>query len=115
MLNKEKSKSAGQQPARPEQGVIRVPYWVFQEADTCATQGNLTGVACKDGIEGKGGMPPSFCVIDHALRKLRVAGVHGPQIQNTIAYVAGQGRADPEGVLRAVHLLGTQNASGGSA
>jgi anthranilate 1,2-dioxygenase large subunit len=40
-------------------------------------QGNLTGVAFKDGINGKGGMPPSFCIEDHGPRKLRVAEIHG--------------------------------------
>src|SRR5262245_47739221 len=40
-------------------------------------QGNLIGVAFKDGINGKGGMPPSFCMQDHGPRKLRVAELHG--------------------------------------
>ena len=40
-------------------------------------QGNLIGVAFKDGIKGKGGMPPSFCMQDHGPRKLRVAELHG--------------------------------------
>jgi anthranilate 1,2-dioxygenase large subunit len=40
-------------------------------------QGNLTGVAFKDGIKGKGGMPPSFCMEEHAPRKLRVAEIAG--------------------------------------
>jgi anthranilate 1,2-dioxygenase large subunit len=40
-------------------------------------QGNLTGVAFKDGIKGKGGMPPSFCTQEHGPRKLRVAGIAG--------------------------------------
>jgi anthranilate 1,2-dioxygenase large subunit len=40
-------------------------------------QGNLRGVAFKDGVEGKGGMPPSFCIADHGPRKLRVAEIHG--------------------------------------
>jgi anthranilate 1,2-dioxygenase large subunit len=40
-------------------------------------QGNLTGVAFKDGVGGKGGMPPSFCMADHSPRKLRTAVVHG--------------------------------------
>ena len=40
-------------------------------------QGNLVGVAFKDGIKGKGGMPPSFSMQDHGPRKLRVAELHG--------------------------------------
>src|SRR5262247_871407 len=36
-------------------------------------QGNLIGVAFKDGVKGKGGMPPSFCMQGHGPRKLRVA------------------------------------------
>jgi anthranilate 1,2-dioxygenase large subunit len=44
---------------------------------TYDTRGNLTGVAFKDGIKGKGGMPESFRMEDHNPRKLRVAIVHG--------------------------------------
>jgi anthranilate 1,2-dioxygenase large subunit len=44
---------------------------------TYDTRGNLTGVAFKDGIKGKGGMPDSFRMEDHNPRKLRVAVVHG--------------------------------------
>jgi anthranilate 1,2-dioxygenase large subunit len=40
-------------------------------------QGNLIGVAFKDGVKGKGGMPPSFCMQDHGPRKLRVAELCG--------------------------------------
>ncbi|WP_308259014.1 aromatic ring-hydroxylating dioxygenase subunit alpha [Pseudonocardia sp. H11422] len=40
-------------------------------------QGDLTGVAFKDGIKGKGGMPESFCIQAHGPRKLRLAVVHG--------------------------------------
>lgn len=40
-------------------------------------QGDLTGVAFKDGIKGRGGMAPSFCMEEHGPRKLRVATVHG--------------------------------------
>jgi anthranilate 1,2-dioxygenase large subunit len=40
-------------------------------------QGDLLGVAFKDGINGKGGMRPDFCMGDHGLRKLRVATLHG--------------------------------------
>ncbi|MFL6057109.1 MAG: aromatic ring-hydroxylating dioxygenase subunit alpha [Actinoallomurus sp.] len=40
-------------------------------------QGDLTGVAFQDGIKGKGGMPPSFCLEQHGPRKLRLAVMHG--------------------------------------
>ncbi|HUC12622.1 MAG TPA: Rieske 2Fe-2S domain-containing protein, partial [Stellaceae bacterium] len=35
-------------------------------------EGNLDSVAFRRGIAGKGGMPPSFRVEDHGLKKLRV-------------------------------------------
>jgi anthranilate 1,2-dioxygenase large subunit len=40
-------------------------------------QGNLKGVAFKDGVKGKGGMPDSFRMEDHGPRKLRIATLHG--------------------------------------
>jgi anthranilate 1,2-dioxygenase large subunit len=40
-------------------------------------QGDLLAVAFGEGINGEGGMPPSFCLKDHGPRKLRVATVHG--------------------------------------
>lgn len=40
-------------------------------------QGDLTGVSFEDGIEGKGGMGPSFCKAAHGPRRLRLANVHG--------------------------------------
>jgi anthranilate 1,2-dioxygenase large subunit len=40
-------------------------------------QGNLKGVAFKDGINGQGGMPECFRMSDHSPRKLRTATVCG--------------------------------------
>jgi anthranilate 1,2-dioxygenase large subunit len=40
-------------------------------------EGDLTGIAFKDGIGGQGGMGPSFCMEDHGPRKLRVVTLHG--------------------------------------
>lgn len=40
-------------------------------------QGELTGVAFKDGIKGKGGMPSSFCMKEHGPARMRLATVHG--------------------------------------
>jgi anthranilate 1,2-dioxygenase large subunit len=44
---------------------------------TYSVEGELTGVAFKDGIDGKGGMPESFRMCEHWPRKLRLAVVHG--------------------------------------
>jgi anthranilate 1,2-dioxygenase large subunit len=40
-------------------------------------QGDLIGVAFKDGVNGRGGMSSTFRMQDHGPRKLRVATVHG--------------------------------------
>jgi anthranilate 1,2-dioxygenase large subunit len=40
-------------------------------------RGNLKGIAFRNGIGGKGGMPVDFRLEDHGPRKLRVAIVHG--------------------------------------
>jgi anthranilate 1,2-dioxygenase large subunit/terephthalate 1,2-dioxygenase oxygenase component alpha subunit len=40
-------------------------------------QGNLKGVAFEQGVNGKGGMPPSFCKEEHSPRKLRVTSTCG--------------------------------------
>jgi phenylpropionate dioxygenase-like ring-hydroxylating dioxygenase large terminal subunit len=40
-------------------------------------QGNLKGIAFQHGVNGKGGMPPDFCMEDHGPRKLRTASVAG--------------------------------------
>jgi len=40
-------------------------------------EGDLTGVAFKDGIGGKGGMAPTFCMEAHAPNKLRLTVLHG--------------------------------------
>jgi anthranilate 1,2-dioxygenase large subunit len=39
--------------------------------------GNLTGVAFRNGVKGKGGMPKSFRLDDHHPRKVRLATLHG--------------------------------------
>ena len=44
---------------------------------TYSVEGELTGVAFKDGINGKGGMPESFRMAEHWPRKLRLAVLHG--------------------------------------
>ncbi len=40
-------------------------------------EGNLKGVAFQNGVNGKGGMPDSFCMEQHGPRKLRTATVCG--------------------------------------
>jgi anthranilate 1,2-dioxygenase large subunit len=40
-------------------------------------QGDLTGVAFAEGINGQGGLPPDFRMEEHSPRKLRLATVHG--------------------------------------
>ena len=40
-------------------------------------EGNLTGIAFKNGVKGKGGMPRDFRMSDHGPRKLRVAIIAG--------------------------------------
>jgi anthranilate 1,2-dioxygenase large subunit/terephthalate 1,2-dioxygenase oxygenase component alpha subunit len=40
-------------------------------------EGNLKGVAFQNGVNGKGGMPDSFCMEEHGPRKLRTATVCG--------------------------------------
>jgi len=40
-------------------------------------KGNLKAVAFEDGVNGRGGMPKSFCRSEHGPRKLRIATFHG--------------------------------------
>jgi phenylpropionate dioxygenase-like ring-hydroxylating dioxygenase large terminal subunit len=40
-------------------------------------EGNLKGIAFQNGINGKGGMPDSFCMEAHGPRKLRIATLSG--------------------------------------
>lgn len=44
---------------------------------TYSLEGDLVGVAFRDGIDGNGGMKKCFAMADHSLRKLRVACLHG--------------------------------------
>jgi anthranilate 1,2-dioxygenase large subunit len=58
-------------------GKGRKDFSCVYHAWTYDTKGNLIGVAFKDGVNGKGGMPESFKMEDHNPRKLRVASVNG--------------------------------------
>jgi anthranilate 1,2-dioxygenase large subunit len=58
-------------------GKGRKDFSCVYHAWTYDTKGNLIGVAFKDGVKGKGGMPASFRMEDHNPRKLRVASVNG--------------------------------------
>ncbi|MGY6178872.1 Rieske 2Fe-2S domain-containing protein [Paraburkholderia strydomiana] len=55
----------------------RKDFSCVYHAWTYNLQGDLIGVAFKDGVNGKGGMKPDFCMEDHSLRKLRVETLHG--------------------------------------
>jgi anthranilate 1,2-dioxygenase large subunit len=63
--------------ALDDHGKKKKDFSCVYHAWTYDLQGNLIGVAFKDGVKGKGGMPQSFCMADHHPRKLRVAVVHG--------------------------------------
>jgi anthranilate 1,2-dioxygenase large subunit len=60
-----------------EHGSKRKDFSCVYHAWTYDLQGNLIGVAFKEGIKGKGGMAPGFRMEDHGPRKLRIALVHG--------------------------------------
>jgi anthranilate 1,2-dioxygenase large subunit len=60
-----------------DHGSNKKDFACVYHAWTYDLKGNLIGVAFKDGIKGKGGMPPSFRLEDHAPRKLRIALVYG--------------------------------------
>ena len=62
--------------ALENQGNVREFACVYH-AWTFDLQGNLKGVAFKDGLNGKGGMPSSFCLDKHNPKKLRAASVFG--------------------------------------
>jgi anthranilate 1,2-dioxygenase large subunit len=55
----------------------RKDFTCVYHAWTCSTKGDLIGVAFKDGIKGKGGMPDTFRMDEHNPAKLRIAVVHG--------------------------------------
>ena len=60
-----------------KQGRGRKHFSCVYHAWTYDRQGNLIGVAFRNGVKGKGGMPDSFRMEDHGPRKLRIATVHG--------------------------------------
>ena len=62
--------------ALENQGNVREFACVYH-AWTFDLQGNLKGVAFKDGLNGKGGMPSTFCMEKHNPKKLRTEIVHG--------------------------------------
>lgn len=55
----------------------RRDFQCVYHAWTYDLQGNLKGVAFKDGVDGKGGMPKSFRLEEHGPRKLRTATLCG--------------------------------------
>jgi len=60
-----------------DHGSGKTSFSCVYHAWTYDLQGNLIGVAFKDGVKGQGGMPPTFCMSDHSPRRLAVARVHG--------------------------------------
>jgi anthranilate 1,2-dioxygenase large subunit len=58
-------------------GKNRKDFTCPYHAWTYGTKGDLIGVAFKDGIKGKGGMPDTFRMQDHSPAKLRIALTHG--------------------------------------
>ena len=60
-----------------DRGSNKKDFSCVYHAWTYDLKGNLTSVAFKNGIKGKGGMPPTFRIQDHGPRKLRTALVHG--------------------------------------
>jgi anthranilate 1,2-dioxygenase large subunit len=60
-----------------DHGANKKDFSCVYHAWTYDLKGNLTSVAFKNGIKGKGGMPASFRMQDHGPRKLRIARVHG--------------------------------------
>lgn len=62
--------------AMADHGTAR-DFTCVYHAWTYNLQGDLTAVAFQEGIGGKGGMPPDFCLDRHGPRKLRLAIVHG--------------------------------------
>ena len=58
-------------------GSGKTSFSCVYHAWTYDLQGNLIGVAFKDGVKGQGGMPPTFRMGDHAPRRLRIARLLG--------------------------------------
>jgi anthranilate 1,2-dioxygenase large subunit len=52
-------------------------FTCIYHAWTYNLQGDLIGVAFRNGLNGAGGMRASFCMSDHRPRKLRIATIHG--------------------------------------
>jgi anthranilate 1,2-dioxygenase large subunit len=60
-----------------DRGSNKKDFACVYHAWTYDLRGNLISVAFKNGVKGKGGMPPTFRMQDHGPRKLRIALVHG--------------------------------------
>ena len=60
-----------------EKGKSAKDFACVYHAWTYDLEGSLTGVAFKNGVKGKGGMPRDFRMADHGPRKLRVATIAG--------------------------------------
>ena len=60
-----------------DRGCGKTSFSCVYHAWTYDLRGNLIGVAFKDGVKGKGGMPETFRMGDHSPRKLAVARLCG--------------------------------------
>ena len=60
-----------------DHGCKKTSFSCVYHAWTYDLRGTLIGVAFKDGVKGKGGMPPTFRMGDHSPRKLRIARIYG--------------------------------------
>ena len=60
-----------------EHGGNKKAFSCVYHAWTYDLHGKLIGIAFKNGIKGRGGMPPTFCMEEHSARKLRTAVVDG--------------------------------------
>ena len=63
--------------AYDECGKSRKNFTCIYHAWSYNLQGDLTGIAFKEGVNGRGGMNPSFRMEEHGPRKLRLATLHG--------------------------------------
>lgn len=52
-------------------------FTCIYHAWTYNLEGDLTGIAFKDGVNGKGGMPETFCMAEHGPKKMRVTSLFG--------------------------------------
>lgn len=60
--------------ALTDRGNVR-DFTCVYHAWTYSLEGDLTGIAFESGVNGQGGMPPTFCKSDHGPRKMRITSL----------------------------------------